>query len=119
MDVSELKSLVEYDQMPLSDIEAIFQLLIGYPDEGIVTNPTRADLTNALRRACESLVGDTEPMPQKTSEIIRDVTSKLMLGAPGQGDESYSHGASVVEKYFDTFDRRLLAALENTPAASE
>ena len=117
MDLSELKSLIEYDQMPLSDIEAIFRLLIGYPDEGTVTNPTRADLTNALRRACESLVGDTEPMPQKTSEIIRDVASRL--GEPGQGDKSYSYGASVVEKHFDMFDRRLLAALENTPAVSE
>ena len=101
MNVSELRSLISDEQMPLTDIETIFRALVGYPSEEHFHNSTRADRTAALEPACRSLVGDMEQMPQRTIQAI--------VGAAGvpAGDGTYNWGADTVSEHSEVFVTRL------------
>ena len=101
IDVSELRALIRHDQQPLTDIEQIFRALIGYPGEEEIHNSTRADRTNALDAACESLIGDSSIVPPKLADLVMGE----LEAAPA--DRSYGGLAAAIQQEPDRFRARL------------
>jgi len=99
IDVSELHALAGHEQQPLSDIEQIFRALVGYPSEEEFRNTTRADRVGALEAACESLIGDTNVMP----DHIADLIIQRIGGAGAMIDRTYGGAVRAVQENPDPF----------------
>ena len=107
IDVAELRALIGLEQLPLTDIEAIFCALVAYPQGEQIPLATRADLTGALEKACASLIGDTAPMPRATRFLVLAVAAEARIAVPAGDGTSYQWGAAAVEEAMEAFVLRL------------
>jgi len=96
IDVDELRALIRFDQMPLTDIEEIFRALVNYPAEEAIRNPTRDELTRALDAACEALIGDNAELPSGTAAAIARLAP--VFGHVDPHKQTYSTAANFIRE---------------------
>ena len=92
MDVSELWALTEGHLMPLSEKEAIFRALVGFPHAEAICGADAEDLADALDAACNALHDDLNGLPRATLDLVLEQIAPTKAAAT----RTYADAALIV-----------------------